>query len=496
MPRGIQKKGTSTAKDDTPVPIGAKTFPGTDEPIPDGVTVRSGRGVQIRFQLQGERCFETIAGRPTVGLVRQAIATRNRVLTLISLGKFKYEEEFPESRQVREMVRRARLKTKMPVVGEALDSWFALVADSVGPNTHDDYRRIIGYTLKPLPVSRLGIFEPHPCAGLDLQMLPVDELTPIRIATLRNQLFAVDGLSVKRVSNILIPLRGMMPMLVADKYLGADPFALLKPLKDTRVQADKPVAVRASADGPVKVEDVAEFKTGKGKADPFSPTEVRAILEVAYGQVLNMVTFWVDEGLRTGEILGLQWQDFDLAAGTVTVRRSVSKGKLKTLKKYEQRTIKLYPGAKAAVEAQVAFSGAQRAWVFLNPATGHRYANESKFTKRWKRLLAAAGVRYRRPYQLRHSTGSTLLSAGVSTIQAAYHLGHKDITMLARHYGHLIAEVANLPGATFEEKFEPIWAQRVELLRTRQQAPEGDDWLADTQDGDEAETDDGDDGEG
>jgi hypothetical protein len=52
----------------------------------------------------------------------------------------------------------------------------------------------------------------------------------------------------------------------------------------------------------------------------------------------------------------------------------------------------------------------------------------------------------------------TLLSAGVFTIQAAHHLGHKDITMLARHYGHLIAEVANLPGATFEEKFGAIWA--------------------------------------
>jgi len=108
--------------------------------------------------------------------------------------------------------------------------------------------------------------------------------------------------------------------------------------------------------------------------------------------------------------------------------------------------------------------------------------------------LAAAGVRYRRPYELRHSCGSSLLSAGVPTIQAAYHLGHKDITMLARHYGHLIAEVANLPGATFEEKFGPIWAHRVELVRTRQQPPEGDDWLAGA-DGDGGEADEGDDGE-
>jgi hypothetical protein len=154
---------------------------------------------------------------------------------------------------------------------------------------------------RAIPVSRLGIVKPHPCAGLDLQLVPVDELTPSRLAALRNQLFAVDGLSVKRVSNILIPLRGMMPMLVVDKYLGADPFALLKPLTDTRVQSDKPVTVGTIAAGPVTVEEIAQFKTGKGKADPLSPTEVRAILEVAYGQVLNMVTFWVDGGSAQGK---------------------------------------------------------------------------------------------------------------------------------------------------------------------------------------------------
>lgn len=68
--------------------------------------------------------------------------------------------------------------------------------------------------------------------------------------------------------------------------------------------------------------------------------------------------------------------------------------------------------------------------------------------------------------------------------------------MLARHYGHLIAEVGNLPGASFEEKFGPSWAHRIELVRTRQQPREADDWLAgEDGDGGEAEVDEGDDGE-
>jgi integrase len=65
--------------------------------------------------------------------------------------------------------------------------------------------------------------------------------------------------------------------------------------------------------------------------------------------------------------------------GAAALRRAVSRGKLKDLKTGQERTIKLYPGARAALEAQVAHSGAQRDWVFPNPFTGDRYASEAKF---------------------------------------------------------------------------------------------------------------------
>lgn len=476
MARGRKSKSAAELEyERTPVPVNAKFFPGGLEPIPEGVAVRSAKGVQIRFQWQGRRCFETLPGTPTVGLVRYAIQRRDDILKDIDRGRFKYEEEFPQSKRVREQARRQDLR-KVPQVGAALDDWLQLTRASVGPNTRDDYRRAVELALKPMPVAHLGIVSPHPCAGLDLAALPVDELTAARLSTLRNYLFHEKRLSAKRVSNLLIPLRGMMPAMVAEGHLRHDPFELLKPLKDTRVEAASPVT--SASDDELTLADVANFRTGKGKADPFSPSEMSAILECAYGPLLNMLVFWADEGLRPGEVLGLQWQDFNLAAKTVTVRRSVSRGKLKTLKANQQRTITLHPGALAALEAQVPYSGAQRAWVFPNPATGRRYANESKVRKRWKRLVEAAGVRYRPPKQLRHTTGSTLLSANVANIDAAYHLGHKDITMLARHYGHFIAEVASLPGNTFEEKFGPIWDRRIELLKTRQKPPGGVDWLS------------------
>jgi integrase len=259
-------------------------------------------------------------------------------------------------------------------------------------------------------------------------------------------------------------------------HVRRDPFANMKPLKETRVEANEPLDVPATA-APVSLAEVAQFKTATGDADPFAPSEANAILERAYGPILNMVMFWLDQGLRPGELLGVQWQDVDLAAGTVTLRRSISKGKVKTLKVGQKRTIKLYPAALAALESQAQHSGAQRAWVFPNPATGQRFANESKFNRRWARLVKAASVRYRPPKQLRHTTASTLVSAGVPIIEAGRFLGHKDMTMIALHYGQFISEVGRLPGATFEEKFAPIWARRIEMLRLQQQVPEEGDWL-------------------
>lgn len=481
MPRG-QRRSTAAELEyeNLIVPIGSRSFPAQQgrppEPLPEGVTVRSGRGVQIRFQFEGRRCFETLPGRPTVKLVRAAVSRRDDVLTLIDLGRFKYEEEFPESKHVREKSRREQLK-KVPTTGAALDAWLMGARSSIGPNTRDDYRRTVEFTLKPMPVENFGIVPPHSHAGLALVMLPVDELTTARLSQFRSYLFEERGLSAKRVGNILIPLRQMMPDLVADGHVQRDPFANMKPLKETRVEVAEPVRVTPDTADVVSLEEVAQFKTGRGDADPFAPSEANAILERAYGPVLNMVTFWLDQGLRPGEVLGLQWQDFDLAAGTVTIRRSISKGNVKEDKTNRRRTIKLYPAALAAIEAQVKFSGAQRAWVFPNPATGQRFANESKFNRRWSRLVKAASVRYRPPKQLRHTTASSMVSAGVPIIEAGRFLGHKDMTMIAMHYGQFIAEVGRLAGATYEEKFAPIWAKRIEMLRLQQEVPEEGDWL-------------------
>ncbi|MFF6745824.1 site-specific integrase, partial [Pseudomonas aeruginosa] len=72
----------------------------------------------------------------------------------------------------------------------------------------------------------------------------------------------------------------------------------------------------------------------------------------------------------------------------------------------------------------------------------------------WVYALKKASVRYRRPYQTRHTYASMMLSAGEHPMWVAQQMGHSDWTMIARVYGRW------MPGANEQAgvKAEAIFA--------------------------------------
>ena len=69
-----------------------------------------------------------------------------------------------------------------------------------------------------------------------------------------------------------------------------------------------------------------------------------------------------------------------------------------------------------------------------------------------------AGVRYRRPYQTRHTYASMMLSAGEHPMWVAGQMGHSDWTMIARVYGRWMPSTNNAAG----DKAEALWVNTVE----------------------------------
>jgi len=62
------------------------------------------------------------------------------------------------------------------------------------------------------------------------------------------------------------------------------------------------------------------------EAPAITPEQARAILGAVYGDRLEaLITLTLATGLRQGEALALRWSDIDLDAGSLTVRRALSR---------------------------------------------------------------------------------------------------------------------------------------------------------------------------
>nr|WP_239442022.1 tyrosine-type recombinase/integrase [Saezia sanguinis] len=95
-----------------------------------------------------------------------------------------------------------------------------------------------------------------------------------------------------------------------------------------------------------------------------------------------------------------------------------------------------------------------RTWI--NPATCQPWTTESQLRKTlWVPLIKRAGIRYRNPYQCRHTYASTLLTAGANPFWLVTQMGHADVEMIFKIYGKWIHENFKQAG-----KFTPISHQQ------------------------------------
>ena len=162
--------------------------------------------------------------------------------------------------------------------------------------------------------------------------------------------------------------------------------------------------------------------------DPFTTAELRALLHAAETrdqELAALLRVWIGTGMRAGEVVGLQWHDLDLDAGTVLVRRTFSRGRLGPTKTGGPRSVSLghpvgietsewRPGAHH--ETRTVVDGLRRlpvralvpeAFVFGGGQTPIR---ADQLNRRWRVVVTTARVRYRPPEQLRHTLAGTLLS--------------------------------------------------------------------------------------
>jgi integrase len=164
----------------------------------------------------------------------------------------------------------------------------------------------------------------------------------------------------------------------------------------------------------------------------------------------------VHAGLRQGELLALKWEDLDLEAGTLRVRRTLTyaggKHSLAEPKtKKSRRTVRLNAGSVTALRGHLERQMGEMdrlgplyrpgGLVFANEVGG--IINPSNLRNRsFARLLERAGLpKKTRFHDLRHTCPTLVLSRNVNPKVVSEMLGHANIAITLDTYSHVLPDM-------------------------------------------------------
>ncbi len=375
---------------------------------PRGVKIRDfahGQRIQIAFSFQGEECRELLPPRSiTKSAIQHAEGLRLEILRKIKDKDFRYADYFPDSPRAKKGAGNAQ-----KLIGDLLDAQLVIYerqveSGALSPSTLDGYR-------KAIKSKRMAFWRPKTLA----------EATP---SAMREW---IGGFKVtaKFTRNLLTPLRSVFEDALNDDLIQFDPFeriALPKLLKQTS-------------------------RSSEYEVDPFGADERAKIIAAARPDEWPTVQFWFAAGLRPGELLALRWNRVKPTSVRIDLNQ-VAKTEKAPKTSAGIRDVELSHDAIKALEAQRAISGLAGEHVFLNPRTGKAWTTDAQLRKTlWVPLIERAGVRYRNPYQARHTYASALLTAGANPWYVSEQLGHEDVQMVFRIYGKFITQDFQKPKA-------------------------------------------------
>ena len=305
-------------------------------------------------------------------------------------------------------------------VGEYLERWLAdSVCGTVRSTTFERYEQVVRLHIRPA-----------------LGKLKLKNLSPVHVRGLyREKLDA--GFSPRTVQYVHVTLHKALKQAIMEGLIPRN-----------ATEAVKPPQVR------------------REEMQPLSPEQVRVLLEAARGERLEaLYVLAVTTGLRQGELLGLKWEDVDLEAGTLQVRRSLATtkdGPQLTAPKTRgsRRTVRLTQSAVKALKSHLKqqlgeIDRAASLWrenglVFASE-TGDPLDRRYVTTHRFKPLLKRAGLPQIRFHDLRHTCATLLLGRNVNPKVVSEMLGHASIAITLDTYSHVLPNMQSEAAKAMED---------------------------------------------
>ena len=190
--------------------------------------------------------------------------------------------------------------------------------------------------------------------------------------------------------------------------------------------------------------------------------DLQAFLREAAGHRL-FAALWLlaNTGLRRSELLGLQWDDVDLAQATISVNRGLvsvgyevheSRGKTTN----SRRLIDLDATTVRVLSAWKAWQASERGAVGIE-STGRVFADIAgnpvhphAISQAFERIVARSGVPKIRLHDVRHTHGTLLIKAGVPVKVVSERLGHGNPAFTIDTYQHVLPGMQAEAARVFE----------------------------------------------
>lgn len=361
----------------------------------DGIREASETSYEITFTYRGERCRERVKLKPSPANRRRVANHLGAILDAIGKGTFDYAVTFPESKRAKKF---AEYKGEVTKIETYLDEWITIKDKQLKKSTMINYTKVVNNLIIP--------------------QFKGQNLADIKRPDIRKWLASIEGTN-KYLSNIQSVLRSALQDAVNDELLETNP---MYGWTYTNNEAPKP----------------------NNDVDPFTAAEQALILDQMDGQIKNMFQFFFWTGLRTSELVALDWQDIDWHHGTVHIYKGITQGveEAETTKtKSGIRKVKLLKPALEALENQKQYTAFKGQEIFQNPLFNERWKGDAPIRKTaWMPALRRSEVKYRRPYQTRHTYASMMLTAGESIPWLAEQMGHSDWAMLRKTYAKYIKD--------------------------------------------------------
>ena len=184
---------------------------------------------------------------------------------------------------------------------------------------------------------------------------------------------------------------------------------------------------------------------------PFAEDEMFHILINSSGQDRTFFALAFFSGMRSGEMIGLRWDDINFKRAEISISQGIRMGRVGSTKTpSSKRVIDMIDVLVPYLKEQKKLTGNSE-YVFLNEDGEHLYDIKRIRDYGWKDTLKKCRFKYRPIYHTRHTFATVMLENGEDILWVSYTLGHKNANITLSTYARYIKRNNKIRGGFLEK---------------------------------------------